>query len=62
MSAAASCALNYTSVCGLKLLVYEALSFSCMRPSATEYLLEFASDVRGCIVRLKLLVYEALSY
>ena len=39
-----------TSVCGLKLLVYEALSYECMRPSATR--------VGG----LGLLVYEALSY
>jgi hypothetical protein len=39
-----------TSVCGLKLLVYEALSYWCMRPEA--------ADVCG----LKLLMYEASSY
>ena len=35
---------------GLKLLVYEALSYLCMRPDAT------------CVCGLKLLVYEALNY
>jgi hypothetical protein len=39
-----------TSVCGLKLLVYDASSYYCTRPDAT--------SVSG----LKLLVYEALYY
>ena len=39
-----------TSVCGLKLLVYAALSYECMRPSATS------------VCGLKVLLYAALSY
>ena len=39
-----------TSVCGLKLLVYAALSYECMRPEATS------------VCGLKLLVYAAVSY
>jgi hypothetical protein len=38
------------SVCGLKLLVYAALSYQCMRPSATS------------VCGRKLLVHESLRY
>jgi hypothetical protein len=41
-----------TSVCGLKLLVYAALSYYCMRPQATCV----------CAYGLRLLVDAAFSY
>jgi hypothetical protein len=41
---------NQVAFCGLKLLVYQALSYQCMRPYATS------------VCGLKLLVYQALSY
>ena len=43
-----------TSVCGLKLLVYEALRYKCVRPCATSV----CYDCMG----LTILVYVALSY
>jgi len=46
-----ACLYHYaTSVCGLKLLAYEAFSYECMRPGATG------------VCGLELLVYAALSY
>ena len=43
-------ALRYCSVCGLKLLVYAAFSYLCMRPSGTS------------VCGLQVLVYAAFSY
>ena len=45
-----ACGATLTPSRDLKLLVYEALSYTCMRPSATS------------VCGLKLQVYEALSY